>query len=186
MATGGRPDHLGPAITRAKEGDASAMHFLYVRYVDDVHRYVHSIVRNPHDAEDVTQALFAKLITTIWRYEEREVPFAAWILRVARNAALDHMRKQRHIPCEEVHAPHEHDEQVRVERTHSLRAAFERVPEEQRVVLLMRYIRGMSTREIAASLGKSEGAVHGLHHRGRRTVRRTLLELESGPVTASL
>jgi RNA polymerase sigma-70 factor (ECF subfamily) len=185
MTTGGRPDCLGPAIMRAKQGDASAMHYLYVRYVDDVYRYVFSIVRDAHDAEDVTQALFAKLMTTIGRYEQREVPFAAWILRVARNASLDHVRSRRQIPVEEVHRVNEHDEQIGFERSQSLRAAFERVPEDQREVLLLRHVGGMSPSEIAASLGKSEGAVHGLHHRGRKALRRALLELEAGPVTAS-
>jgi RNA polymerase sigma-70 factor (ECF subfamily) len=140
---------------------------------------------DPHDAEDVTQALFAKLLTTIVRYEQREVPFAAWILRVARNASLDHIRSRRQIPVKEVHRADEPDEQVGFERSQSLRAAFERLPEEQREVLLLRHIRGMSPSEVAASLGKSEGAVHGLHHRGRKALRLALLELEAGPVTAS-
>ena len=89
---------LARAIARAKEGDASALHFLYVRYADDVCGYVNSIVRDRHEAEDITQTLFAKLLTKIHRYEPREVPFSGWILRVARNATLDHMRARRLDP----------------------------------------------------------------------------------------
>jgi RNA polymerase sigma-70 factor (ECF subfamily) len=177
---------LGKAISRAKEGDTGALHFLYVRHADDVHRYVLSIVRDPHDAEDVTQAIFARLMTAIRRYEPQQVPFAAWLLRVARNAALDHMRRRRPIPCEEVRATVDHEDQVGFERSQSLRVAFARLPHEQREVLVLRHIGGLSPSEIADSLGKSEGAVHGLHHRGRRALRRTLLELESGPVTATI
>jgi RNA polymerase sigma factor (sigma-70 family) len=70
----------------------SALHFLYVRYADDVRGYVESIVRDRHEAEDITQDVFAKLISAIARYERREGSFAAWILRVARTAALDHLR----------------------------------------------------------------------------------------------
>ena len=55
-----------------------------------------------HEAEDVTQHVFAKLMTVIGKYEPRDVPFSAWILRVARNVAIDHMRQRRAIPCEEV------------------------------------------------------------------------------------
>jgi RNA polymerase sigma-70 factor, ECF subfamily len=75
----------------------SALHFLYVRFADDVEGYVESIVRDRHEAEDITQNVFAKLITAIARYEQRESPFAAWILRLARNAALDHLHRQRQI-----------------------------------------------------------------------------------------
>ena len=90
------------AIAAAKRGDWDGIHFLYVRYADDVFAYVRSIVRDHHEAEDITQNMFAKLITAIGKYEEREVPFAAWIMRVARNATLDHLRARRQIPVEEV------------------------------------------------------------------------------------
>ena len=90
------------AAARAKQGDMSALQFLYVRFADDVCGYVRSIVQDSYDAEDITQNVFAKLLTAIQKYEPREVPFAAWILRVARNAALDHLRARRQIPFEEV------------------------------------------------------------------------------------
>ena len=61
-----------------------------------------SLLRDDHEAEDVTQHVFAKLMTNLHKYEPREVPFSAWILRVARNVAVDHMRQRRAIPCEEV------------------------------------------------------------------------------------
>src|SRR5215203_4102208 len=80
------------AVNRAKEGDAEALRFLYVRYADNVYGYVTSIVRDEHEAEDLTQQVFTKLITVLPRYEQREVPFSAWILRVARNVAVDHLR----------------------------------------------------------------------------------------------
>jgi RNA polymerase sigma-70 factor (ECF subfamily) len=181
----GGPDLVRPAIARAKEGDPSALHYLYLRYADDVFGYVNSIVRDPHDAEDVTQTMFAKLMKSIVRYEERDVPFSAWILRVARNAALDHIRARRQIPFEEVRAPDERDEQVGFERSQSLRDALERLPAEQREVLVLRHIGGLSPTEIAETLDKTEGAVHGLHHRGRKALREALLELGAGPVTAS-
>src|SRR5678815_3031657 len=90
------------AARRAKEGDMDGIRFLYARFADDVCGYVRSIVQDVHDAEDITQNVFAKLVTAIQKYEPREVPFAAWILRVSRNAALDHLRSRRQIPFEEV------------------------------------------------------------------------------------
>ncbi len=93
------------AVARAKDGDADALRFLYLRYADNVYGYVCSIVRDEHEAEDVTQQIFAKLLTAIDRYEPRQVPFSAWILRVAHNAAIDHVRMRRPVPVEEVRSP---------------------------------------------------------------------------------
>ena len=176
---------LYQAVARAKEGDTSALHFLYVRFADDVCGYVRSIVRDPHEAEDITQNVFAKLMTAILKYERREVPFAAWILRVARNVALDHVRARRQIPFEEVRTSDEGHEQVGFERSQCLRDALWQLPEEQREVLVLRHIAGLTPGEIAERLGKTEGSIHGLHHRGRGALQAALRELESAPVTAS-
>jgi RNA polymerase sigma-70 factor (ECF subfamily) len=85
------PELVTLAVARAKEGDTNALHFLYVRFADDVCGYVNGIVRSLDDSRDITKSVFGKLMTTIQIYEPREVPFAAWILRVSRNAALDHL-----------------------------------------------------------------------------------------------
>jgi RNA polymerase sigma-70 factor (ECF subfamily) len=173
------------AIARAKEGDTSALHFLYVRYADDVHRCIDNIIRDHHEAEDITQNLFAKLMRIIGKYEQREVPFSAWITRVARNAALDHLRARRQIPFEEVRTSDEGYEHVSFERFQSLRTALDRLPDDQREVLILRHIAGLTPVEIAEALGKTESSIHGLHHRGRGVLQVTLRELDAAPVTAA-
>jgi RNA polymerase sigma-70 factor (ECF subfamily) len=173
------------AVARLKEGDKSALHFLYVRYADDVCGYVRSIVKDSFEAEDITQNVFAKLITAIHKYEQREVPFAAWIVRVARNVALDHMRARRQIPFEEVRKADDGHEQIGFDRSQSLREALGRLPEDQREVLVLRHIAGLSPTEIAGRLGKTEGAIHGLHHRGRGALQQSLRELGAAPVIAA-
>jgi RNA polymerase sigma-70 factor, ECF subfamily len=194
-----RPGHLPPSTSRAadagtllaraiagaKEGDVSALHFLYVRYADDVQGYVESIVRDRHEAEDITQNVFAKLISAIARYEQREAPFAAWLLRIARNAALDHLRGRRQLPFAEVRTSDEGHEQLGFERSQALVAALEGLPEDQREVLILRHLAGLTPVEIALRLGKSEAAVHGLHHRGRASLRVALSDLDAAPVTAA-
>jgi len=178
-------DLLAHAIARAKEGDAGALHFLYVRFADDVCGYVCSIVRDPHEAEDITHTLFLKLLAKIQRYEQRDVPFAAWILRVARNAALDHVRARRAIPFEDVRTSDEGREDQNLERCESLRLALDGLSDEQRQVLVLRHIAGLTPGEIAERLGKTENSIHGLHHRGRGALRAALRELDAAPVTAS-
>src|SRR5271166_3550761 len=96
------PGLVALAVKRAQAGDREALGFLYARYADNVLGYVRSIVHDQHEAEDITQHVFAKLINVIGKYEERDVPFFAWILRVSRNVAVDHIRHQRAIPVEEV------------------------------------------------------------------------------------
>jgi RNA polymerase sigma-70 factor, ECF subfamily len=172
------------AIARAQKGDMEALHFLYVRYAADVLRYVRSFVGDHHEAEDITQNVFVKLMSVIGKYEPREVPFAAWILRVARNAALDHLRARRMTPCEDVRAQDDEHDQISHERGRDLRTALEQLPEEQREVLVLRHIVGLSPVEIANVLGKTESSVHGLHHRGRLSLQSTLEELGAAPVVA--
>jgi RNA polymerase sigma-70 factor, ECF subfamily len=180
------PDELVyEAVAAAKAGDMSALHFLYVRFADDVCAYVRSIVRDPHAAEDITQNVFAKLMKAIHKYERRNVPFAAWIIRVARNMALDHVRAARQIPVEEVRTSDEGGELVGFDRAQCIRDALQRLPHDQREVLVLRHVAGLSPGEIAERLGKTEASVHGLHHRGRGALRAALRELDAAPVTAT-
>jgi RNA polymerase sigma-70 factor, ECF subfamily len=176
---------LARAILQAKQGDPSSLHYLYVRYADEVYGYVKSIVRSQHEAEDITHDVYAKLLTAIRRYEPRSVPFSGWILRIARNAAIDHMRASRAVPCEDVRVADGHDEQADIERSQSLTRALGDLPEEQRHVLVLRHVAGLSPVEIAKVLGKSESSVHGLHHRGRGAMQQLLRGLDAAPTTAA-
>jgi RNA polymerase sigma-70 factor, ECF subfamily len=169
------------AVVRAKQGDPEALRLIYLRYADNVYGYVCSIVRDEHEAEDVTQHIFAKLMTALARYEPRVVPFSAWILRVAHNAAIDHMRARRPIPCEEVRSPDLAFDSTGRERFADLRLALDALPRDQRDVIMLRFIVGLSPREIAQRLGRSEDAVHGLQHRGRRRLRQEMQRIERGP-----
>jgi RNA polymerase sigma-70 factor (ECF subfamily) len=175
---------VSSAVRRAQEGDREAIGFLYARYADNVCGYVRSIVHDQHEAEDITQHVFAKLIHVIGKYQEREVPFFAWILRVARNVAVDHIRRQRCIPVEEVrltgpdrNGP-EHNERI-----NDLREALAKLPDDQREVLVLRHFAGLSPTEIAEHTGRTEGSVHGLHHRGRRALTAELASRGAAPNT---
>jgi RNA polymerase sigma-70 factor (ECF subfamily) len=179
-------DHLVyEAVARAKEGDMNALHFLYVRFADDVCVYVRSIVHDPHTAEDITQVVFAKLMNAILKYERREVPFAAWVILVSRNVALDHIHASRQVPLAEIRTSDEGGEQAGFKRAMCLREALDRLPLDQREVLVLRHVAGLSPGEIANRLGRTEASVHGLHHRGRGALRAALEEFEAAPVTSS-
>ena len=75
-AAGASDDIVARAVVRAKQGDDDAIRYLYVRFAANVYGYARSIIRDDHEAEDVTQQVFAKLITVIHKYEQRAVPFS--------------------------------------------------------------------------------------------------------------
>jgi RNA polymerase sigma-70 factor (ECF subfamily) len=171
------------AVARGKEGDREAIRFLYVRYSHNIYGYVRSIVRDEHEAEDVTQQVFAKLITVVHKYDERGVPFFAWLLRLAHNAAIDHLRRRVAMPVEEVRSSDEHADGRGAEGLDAVGTALAALPEDQRKVVVLRHLVGLTPAEIADQLGRTENAIHGLHHRGRRALQRELRRLECAPVT---
>jgi RNA polymerase sigma-70 factor, ECF subfamily len=170
-------------VQRAKAGDHDAMRQLYLRFAPHVHDYVKRIVVNPDDADDLTQQIFAELLTELWRYEPGEAPFRAWILRVSHNAAIDHVRRTRAVPCEEIWTQDEHADEPPLERRASLREALASLTAGQRDVLVLRHVVGLTPEEIATRLGRSLRAVHCLHQRGRAAACTALDELGSAPAT---
>ena len=172
------------AIARAAEGDGEALRELYVRYADNIYSYVSTIMRDHHEAEDVTQHVFSKLPAALRSYEDRGAPFLSWLLRLARNAALDQLRVRRAIPVPDPIdsvAPADSDR----ERLTALRNALGSLPAPQREILLLRHLAGLAPAEIATRLARSESAVHGLHHRGRRALRAELRLQGAAPATRS-
>jgi RNA polymerase sigma-70 factor (ECF subfamily) len=176
---------VSKAVRRAQAGDRDALAFLYARYADNIYGYVRSIVHDHHEAEDVTQHVFAKLIHVIGKYQEREVPFFAWLLRVARNVAVDHIRQQRLVPVEEVRAADAASPDVLGSGPMTdLKEALSALPRAQREVLVLRHLAGLSPTEIASRTGRTEGSIHGLHHRGRRALTAELAARGAAPATA--
>jgi RNA polymerase sigma-70 factor, ECF subfamily len=182
---GGSDPVVVRAVVRAKEGDREAVRFLYLRYADNVYGYVRSIVRDEYEAEDVTQHVFAKLMIVIGKYEQRSVPFSAWILRLAHNCAIDHVRKRRAVPAAEVYGADERVPEGNEDRSRELRSALASLPEEQRDVIVLRHVVGLSPTEIAGQLGKTEPSIHGLHHRGRAALRTALVERGCAPTVSA-
>jgi RNA polymerase sigma-70 factor (ECF subfamily) len=174
---------IARAVALAKSGDDDGIRFLYLRYKDNVYGYVLSIVRDAHEAEDVTQTVFMKLISVIHKYEPRHVPFAAWILKVARNVALDSLRQRRPVPCEEIIESSHPADDLSDDRRRGLEQALETLPEAQRDVVVLRHLVGLSPGEIADRMGRTESSIHGLHHRARLALRRELIRGECAPTT---
>lgn len=173
---------VSQAIARAKDGDEEAIRFLYLFYANNIYGYLRSIIHDDHEAEDLTQLVFAKLMTSIAKYDDRGVPFFAWLLRTARNLAIDHMRANRLIPSETLYEKDQSDG-LDLDRPETIRSALEALPRDQREVVVLRHVMGLSPSEIADRMGRSEASVHGLHHRGRSALKRELVHRDVTPST---
>jgi RNA polymerase sigma-70 factor (ECF subfamily) len=174
---------LRRTVRRAQAGDAAAFHRIYELYAPMVHTAAMRVVRDPHEAEDVAQQVFAKLMTCIGQYQERSQPFAHWLSRVARNAAVDHVRRRRPVPMEDAGVLTEARPTATPDMLDSLKSALRTLPEDQRRVLLMRHLVGLSPEEIAVQTGRTTASVNGLHFRARRQLRQELSGLGLAPAT---
>jgi RNA polymerase sigma-70 factor (ECF subfamily) len=154
---------------------------IYLRYADNVYGYVRSIVHDSHEAEDITQQVFLKLLTVMDQYQQGSGPFVAWMLRVARNVAIDHLRKRRLVPVEEVFGPDVVSRDAALTHQRPLWQALAALPKDQREVVVLRHVGGLSPDDIATHLGKTTSSIHGLHHRGRSALKRQLIALDSQP-----
>ena len=163
---------------RAGKGDSAAFGALYDRYVEAVYRYVFYRVRNDADAEDLVSDVFMRALKAIPRYEPR-VAFLAWLYRIARNAVIDRARRSRtQISFEDALAHPNVDQVVEPDATilalsdkEAVRAALAQLTPLQQEVIVLRFVEGYSTHEIATLVGKREGTVRGIQFRALEALR---------------
>jgi RNA polymerase sigma-70 factor, ECF subfamily len=166
-------------VARAQRGDRAALEDLYLLHFDRVYSYLHMSVGSRHDAEDLTTQTFMKMLEAIRRFEWRSVPFSAWLLRIAHNLAMDHFRANRRWqPEEDVPESADGEECSAEEQALAslgetrLLTLIERLSPEQRQVLTLKFVYRFSNGEVAAILGKTEGAVKSLQHRALASLER--------------
>jgi len=157
---------------RASKGDVDAFSELYTLYFDQIYRFVYYRVGRVAEAEDLTEQAFLKAWQAIGRYEDRGSSFPAWLYRIARNAIIDsHRTRKDAIPLEDL-PPLAADEDLapeevlaKQEEVKRLQTAIAQLSEEQQQVIILRFIEGVSHAEVAAIIGKSEGASRVVQHR---------------------
>ena len=103
--------------------------------------------------------------------------FSSWLMTLARNAAVDQLRRRRDTLPEQALD----DAVLDGPGPSSLRTAMSTLPTAQRDVILLRHVVGLSPGEIAARMGRTESSIHGLHNRGRAALRRELCRLHAAP-----
>jgi RNA polymerase sigma-70 factor (ECF subfamily) len=170
-------------VERAKEGDREAFEELYLLQFDRIYGYLQLSVGNRHDAEDLTNQTFVKMIESIDRFEWRKVPLSAWLFRIAHNLAMDQFRTRRRWQPEEEppeppgsEARSAEDEALHTIGRESMLELIESLSEDQKQVLTLRFVFDFSNAEVGTILEKSEGAVKSLQHRALGALRRQLTE----------
>lgn len=176
------------ADVRAAQLDRSAFGALYRRYVDRVYGYCFYLLGDHHDAEDVTERTFVAALAAIDGYRDVGATFRAWLFRIAHNQLANALRSRQRHPAASLESVPEPFTQTdpagqfgRAEEAQGLRRALEQLPDDRRQVVVLRFVDGLSAREIGAVLGRSEGAVRVLQHRALRQLAELLPHGGPGP-----
>lgn len=169
-------------VEQAQDGDRRAVAALYAEYQARVYRYIAYRVGDAALAEDLTADVFASMVRHIGTYESRGRPFLAWLYTIAGNVCKMHYRRQNlaefePLPEEMMDTGTNPEETAHLRLTQEqLLAAMPRLTENQRQVILLRFIEGLSNSEVAAILERSEGAIRVLQHRALAALRQALVE----------
>lgn len=181
---GERDDSLEQeAIERVRGGDAAAYAFLVSRYMKRTMSIAWGIVRNAHDAEDLTQEAFVRAFEKIGSFRAGE-PFGPWVYRIVTNLALDvvkHRKRVRHEEVADVHATSRTDAADVIAASGQIArridAAIESLPEMQRLVARLSLVEELEHTEIAQITGLSEGTVRSHLSLARRKLRDMLQDI---------
>lgn len=182
------PSRHGPidpdlADVRAAQHDRAAFATLYRRYLEPVYGYCFYLLGDHHDAEDVTERTFLAAMAGLDRFRDTGATFRSWLFRIAHNQLANALRaraRHRTAPLEAAGDPPAADDPAGLaegaDDARRLRRAISRLPDDRRQVVVLRFVDGLSAREVAAVLDRTPGAVRVLQHRALRDLGRILDE----------
>jgi len=164
-------------LARAKQLDPAALRALHQRFYQPVARYIQFKVGHPQTVEDLCGEVFVRLLEALKRGQSwRESP-QGWIMGIARHVVTDYYRKRERMPevklNERLAAADEStppQQAILNERKRQLKEAIEQLTDEQRDVILMRFMEGIDIRGVAQAVNKTPGAVKGLQYRALRAL----------------
>jgi RNA polymerase sigma-70 factor (ECF subfamily) len=175
-------------LAAARRLDPAAVAAIYDAFADPIFRYVSFRIRSPEDAEDLTDQVFLKMIEALPAYDDRGLPFAAWLYRIARNLVVDRYRRSGREAValsEGLEARGREADPFAAAAGNldreAVRAALGSLTDEQRQVVVLRFIEGWDVHEVALAMGRKPGAIHALQHRALHAMQRALVR--SGAVS---
>lgn len=167
-------------IARAQQYDADALSEIYESFYPRIYQYFYAQLSDAPLAEDFASDVMLQVVESIDRYHFRGTPLAAWVFRIARNRVVDHHRRRSRRPqiALEDSLPSQADgPYALVERSvehASVRAAMGGLTEEQRQVIILKFVEELDNASVAEALGRSLGAVKSLQHRALVAMRKVL------------
>ena len=172
-------------VQRARSGDQQALAQLYDLYFPRIYRYMVARTGNPAEAEDATEEVFVKMLGAIGAFEWRQVPFAAWLFRIAHNQLVSYARKngahRQDAPLVDSIPDPAPDPFIRVEDKLFFEQIFglaHSLPQAQREVLWLRFAVGLSVGDTARTLGKLENNVKVLQHKAIARLQKLVAQSE--------
>jgi RNA polymerase sigma-70 factor (ECF subfamily) len=173
------------AVARASQGDADAFSFLYERNVTRIYNYIYYRIGSEADAEDLTARVFFRAFGHINTYVEKGVPFSAWLYRIAHNLIANYHRdshRRKEVPLEDQpeiphHADHPENALVKSQEVEQLLKGIRRLTADRQQLLILKFVESYSNYEIAAIMGKSEGAIKSLYHRALIALREEMKKI---------
>jgi RNA polymerase sigma-70 factor, ECF subfamily len=176
-----------PLVLRAIQRDEDAFGELYDRHVVRVYRHLYYMVGRQPEAEDLTAQTFLKAWEAIDRYQVRGAPFVSWLLRIAHNLGVSYLRSKREsselhdgiVDTKERRDPEWSYQQTAEEEL--VREAIMLLREEQRQVIILRFIEDLDYREVAEIIGKSVAAIRVIQHRALNSLRKQMKLLDPDP-----
>jgi RNA polymerase sigma-70 factor (ECF subfamily) len=171
-------------ILRAQKGDEAVISELYEHYHLPVFRYLYYRVGDRETAEDLTSEVFLRMLRFLGGFHPPSATFQSWLFQIARNLANDHFRStQAHqqVQLEENMTENNDLPDGIAERSltsESLRQALTVLSEDQRDVIVLRFVAGMPIAEVAQAMNKSEDSIKGLQRRGLASLRGILTDWE--------
>lgn len=164
-------------IQRAQQGDEEAFARLYQAYVQEVYRYVYQRVSDAHTAEDITGDVFTKAVEGLPTYEDRGQTWLAWLYRIAHARVVDYYRRRDRRPKDSdiEFAQLASDEDMDAPLLHkdisdALHSALNQLTDEQRDVIILRFIEGKRIEVVAHLMGKKPNAIKALQHRALKAM----------------
>ena len=168
-------------LIEAAQNDPSRFAELYEQNFNRVYAYIARRVRDRAEIQDLTAQVFQKALANLGKFKWKGSPFAAWLYRIAANTIADEAKQKMREAGDQTsnHASSESSsakDLEAVERRARLFSAVDKLPDDQRRVIVMRFADEKSIRQIAAELGRSEGAVKQLQFRAVENLRNRLIE----------
>jgi RNA polymerase sigma-70 factor (ECF subfamily) len=165
-------------IRSSIEGDSKAFEALYLHYMERIYRYIFFRVGDEAQAEDMTEEVFVRTWEALPKYKLGESRFTSWLYTIAHNLIVDHYRRRNPTPISSEDLARHADPRDLPERIIDRKQEFEvlansimQLEDLEQQVLLLRFVEGLSHREIAKIIGKSQTASRVIQHRALKALR---------------